>query len=65
MKVHQMKDELEKIAKVVPELRKELDQAYGTETGKKTKIKLLWKQYETRHRELRDDRQFRHLNLHS
>ncbi len=63
MKVHQMKDELEKIAKVVPELRRELDLVFRADKGKKPKLKLLWKQYESRHRELRDDRQYRDLNL--
>lgn len=64
MKVHQMKDELEKVAKVVPELRHELDDAYRTEAGKKSKIKMLWKQYEDRHKELRDSRAYKNLNLH-
>ena len=41
MKVHEMKEELEKVAKVVPELRQELDEAYNSETGKKSRIKLL------------------------
>ena len=65
MKIHQMKDELEKIAKVVPELRKELDKVYSIDAGKKTKLKLLWKQYEKPHRELGSDRQYKHLNLQS
>jgi hypothetical protein len=64
MKVYEMKDELEKVAKVIPALRKELDEAYATEMGKKSKIKLLWKQYETRHHEMRESREHHKLNLH-
>ncbi len=65
MKAHEMKNELEKVAKIVPELRRELDQTYSEDTGRKTKLKLLWKQYESKHRELRDDRQYGYLNLQS
>lgn len=64
MKIYQMKEELEKIAKVIPKLRKELDEAYLSEAGKKSKIKLLWKQYESRHHELRDLKEYKNLNLH-
>jgi len=64
MKVHEMKGELEKVAKVIPELRQELDEAYMTEAGKKSKIKLLWKQYESRHKELRDSKAYKNLDLH-
>jgi hypothetical protein len=64
MKVHEMKDELEKISKVVPKLRQELDHAYTSHEGKKSKIKLLWKQYESRHKEMRESRDYKNLNLH-
>ncbi len=64
MKVHEMKEELEKISKVVPELRKELDGVYTGHESKKSKIKLLWKQYEARHKELRDSIEHKNLNLH-
>lgn len=64
MKVHEMKDELEKVAKVIPELRHQLDDAYSAEMGKKSKIKLLWKQYEDKHKEMRESREFKNLNLH-
>lgn len=64
MKVHEMKNELEKMAKVVPELRQDLDAAYVSSEGKKSKIKLLWKQYESRHKELRESPEFKNLNLH-
>ncbi len=64
MKVHEMKEELEKLAKVVPELRQELDSAYTHDSGKKSQIKLLWKQYEDRHKELRSSREYKNLNLH-
>ena len=59
-----MKNELEKIAKVLPELRGKLDKLYSSETGKKREIKLLWKNYEKKHKELRDSREFKDLNLH-
>ena len=64
MKVHEMKEELEKVAKVVPALRQELDEAYNSETGKKSRIKLLWKQYELKHHQMRESKEFKNLNLH-
>lgn len=64
MKVHEMKEELEKVAKVIPDLRHELDEAYKTEAGKKSRIKLLWKQYEDHHRSMRESREYKNLNLH-
>lgn len=64
MKFYEMKEELEKVAKIIPELREELDKAYHSDTGKKSKIKLLWKQYEARHHEMRDSKDFKNLNLH-
>ena len=64
MKIHEMKEELEKVAKVIPELRDELNEAYLTDTGKKRKLKLLWKQYEKKHQEMRDSAEYRNLNLH-
>lgn len=63
MKVHEMKAELEKVAKVIPELRHELDEAYRSEESKKSRIKLLWKQYERRHKEMRDSAEYKNLNL--
>lgn len=64
MQVHEMKIELEKVAKVVPELRGELDDAYATHTGKKSKIKLLWQQYQRTHDDMRDSKQYDDLHLH-
>jgi hypothetical protein len=64
MKVFEMKNELEKVAKVIPELREELDEVYVSPTGKKTRIKLLWKQYESKHKELRESKEYKNLNLH-
>jgi hypothetical protein len=64
MKVFEMKNELEKVAKVVPKLREELDEVYSAPTGRKTRIKLLWKQYESKHKELRESREHKNLNLH-
>lgn len=63
MKIHEMKNELEKVSKVVPELRKELDDVYAMDAGKKSKIKLLWKEYEKKHKELKNSRDFKNLNL--
>ena len=65
MKVFEMKNELEKVSKVLPELRQKLDEAYGSETGKKSHLKLLWKQYADRHKDLRNSQEYRHLNLES
>lgn len=61
MKIHEMKGELEKVAKFVPELRKDLDDAYASESGKKSRIKLLWKEYEPKYKELSETREFRNL----
>lgn len=64
MKTHEIKTELEKMAKVVPELRHDLDEAYSSDTGKKSKIKLLWRQWEAKHKEMRESREHKNLNLH-
>ncbi len=61
MKVNEMKDELEKIAKIIPELRKELDDVYHMATGKKSRMKLLWKEYEGKAKELRASREYRDI----
>lgn len=64
MKVTEIKNELEKISKVIPELRKELDEAYSLDSGKKSRIKLLWKEYEDRHKEIKNSREYKNLDLH-
>lgn len=61
MKVNEMKNELEKVSKVLPELRKELDEVYHLETGKKSRMKLLWKEYETKVKEMKSSREFRDI----
>lgn len=61
MKVHEMKTELEKVSRVIPELRKELDEAYNLDSGKKSKLKLLWKEYEPRVKEMRMSKEFKDL----
>lgn len=61
MKVNEIKDELERVSKVIPELRKELDEAYSMDSGKKSKIKLLWKEYEPRVKEMRQLKEYRDL----
>lgn len=62
MKVAEIKTELEKVSKVIPELRKDLDEAYSLDSGKKTKIKLLWKEYEHRYKEIRNSKVYRTLS---
>lgn len=62
MKVAEIKTELEKVSKVIPELRKDLDEAYSLDSGKKTKIKLLWKEYEDRYKEIRNSKVYRTLS---
>lgn len=64
MKVTEIKNELEKISKVIPELRKELDEAYTLGSGKKSRIKLLWKEYEDRHKDIKNSREYKNLDLH-
>lgn len=64
MKVSELKDELEKVAKVTPELRDRLDEAYKSGAGKKSRIKLLWREFEDRHRELKNSREYKNLDLH-
>jgi len=61
MKVTEMKNELEKVSRVIPELRKELDHVYQMDSGKKSKLKLLWKEYEGRVKEMKSSREFRDL----
>lgn len=61
MKVHEMKSELEKVSKVIPELRKELDEVYHLDSGKKGRLKLLWKEYEGRVKEMRMSKEFKDL----
>ena len=61
MKVSEIKSELEKVSKVIPELRKELDEAYSLDTGKKSRIKLIWKEYEDQYKEIRNSRIYKTL----
>lgn len=61
MKVHEMKKELEKVAKVLPELRHDLDEVYATEQGKKTKLKQLWKDYEDKYYEIKNSKVYKTL----
>ncbi len=62
MKITEIKSELEKVSKVIPELRKDLDRAYSMDAGKKTKFKLLWKEYEDRYKEIRNSKVYRTLS---
>ncbi len=61
MKVNEMKTELEKVAKVIPELRKELDDIYHMDAGRKGRMKLLWKEYAPKVKELKGLREFRDI----
>ena len=61
MKFTEIKSELEKVSKMIPELRKDLDQAYAMDTGKKSRIKLLWKEYEDQYKEIRNSRAYKNL----
>ncbi len=61
MKVTEMKNELEKVSRVIPELRKELDDVYHMDSGKKSRLKLLWKEYEDRVKEMKNSREFRDI----
>ncbi len=61
MKVHEMKNQLEQISRIVPELRKELDEVYHMDTGKKSRMKLLWQEYEGKVKELKESREFRDI----
>lgn len=56
MKVTEIKSELEKVSKVIPELRKDLDEAYTLDAGKKSRIKLLWREYQDRYKEIRNSK---------
>ena len=62
MKVTDIKSELEKASKFIPELRKELDQAYQLDTGRKSKIKLIWREYSDRYNQIKDSKEFRNLD---
>lgn len=61
MKITEIKSELEKVSKVIPELRKDLDEAYTLDTGKKSRIKLLWREYEDRYKEVRNSKVYNTL----
>lgn len=64
MKIFEIKNELEKVSRVLPELRSKLDDAYSSSSGKKGKIKLLWKEYEAKHKEMRNSKDYKNLDLH-
>lgn len=62
MKVSEIKTELEKVSKVIPELRSDLDKAYHMSgAGKKRQIKLLWKEYADRYKEVMNSKLSRSL----
>lgn len=61
MKVTEIKSELEKVSKVIPELRKDLDKVYASGPGKKSRIKLLWKEYENRYNDVKNSKIYKTL----
>lgn len=61
MRVNEMKDELEKVSKVLPELRRELDEVYQMDSGRKSRLKILWREYETKVREMKSSKEYRDL----
>jgi hypothetical protein len=61
MKVTEIKSELEKVSKVIPELRDDLNKVYTMGPGKKSQMKLLWKQYENKYKEIRDSKVYKTL----
>lgn len=61
MKIYDVKNELEKIAKLMPELRKELDEAYTLEHGKKSRLKEIWKEHEGELKEIMNSKEYRTL----
>jgi hypothetical protein len=61
MKYNEIKSELEKVSKIIPELRQDLDKAYHMDSGKKRQIKLLWKQYEAKYNEIKNSAAYKTL----
>lgn len=56
MKIDEIKTELEKVSKFIPELRQDLDQVYASGPGKKSRIKELWKNYGERYKEIKNSK---------
>jgi hypothetical protein len=61
MKTSEIKSELEKIAKVIPELRHDLDATYVSGPGKKSRLKQIWRNYEDRYKEIKNSRLYKTL----
>lgn len=61
MNVHNVKNELEKASRFIPELRERLDEAYKLDHGKKSRIKLLWREFQDRYKEVSQTPEFRKL----
>lgn len=63
MKINEVKNELEKVAKYIPELRKDLDEFYASDSsGKKSRLKQLWKDYEDRYKDVVNSKEYRILH---
>lgn len=61
MRASEIKTELEKIAKVIPELRNELDETYMSGPGKKSRLKQIWRTYEERYKAIKNSRLYKTL----
>ncbi|MGE3610164.1 MAG: hypothetical protein AB7I27_11295 [Bacteriovoracaceae bacterium] len=62
MKITEIKSELEKVSKIIPELRHDLDEIYASdEGGKKRKMKELWRQYENKYNEVKNSKIYKTL----
>lgn len=63
MKVTEIKNELEKVARFIPELKEDLSRVYASESsGKKSRLKQLWKDYEDRYKEIINSKEYRTLH---
>lgn len=63
MKVTEIKEELEKVSKYIPDLRKDLDEYYASDSsGKKSRLKKLWKEYEDQYKDVINSKEYRILH---
>lgn len=60
-KLQEIKAELEKVSKIIPELRHELDEVYASGPGKKSRMKLLWHQFEDRYNKVKNSPEYTKL----
>lgn len=63
MKINEVKLELEKVSQFIPGLRKDLDKLYASDSsGKKSRLKELWREYEDRYKEVVNSKEYRILH---